>query len=116
VLDWLSRQQEVAVSAITLEELIYGVSRVPPERAGRLRAWLEKLLEIPPVILPVEDAVAETCGRLRAQADRQGRTIPQADLLIAATALCSGRVLVTRNVRHFEECGVPLLNPFTPQP
>jgi hypothetical protein len=34
------------------------------------------------------------------------------DALIAATALEHGFVVVTRNVRHFEPFGVPVLNPF----
>jgi len=33
-------------------------------------------------------------------------------MLIAATALEHQMTLVTRNVRDFEDCGVPLLNPF----
>ncbi len=33
-------------------------------------------------------------------------------MMIAATAQILGLTLVTRNVRHFDECGVPVLNPF----
>ncbi|MBI2565789.1 MAG: PIN domain-containing protein [Candidatus Schekmanbacteria bacterium] len=111
--DWITRQQEIVVSAITLEELVYGVHRATAEKAGRLQAWLEKLLAIPLAVLPVDQSVAELCGMLRAQSDRHGHTVAQADLLIAASALRAGRILVTRNVRHFDGCGVPLLNPFT---
>lgn len=35
--------------------------------------------------------------------------------MIAATALEHGLTVVTRNVRHFEPTGVPVLNPFTDQ-
>ncbi|WP_460018351.1 hypothetical protein [Magnetospira thiophila] len=35
-----------------------------------------------------------------------------ADLMIAATALEHGLAVVTRNVRHFEPTGVPVVNPF----
>ena len=34
-----------------------------------------------------------------------------ADLLIAATALEHGLTVATRNVRHFEPMGVPVLDP-----
>jgi predicted nucleic acid-binding protein len=34
-------------------------------------------------------------------------------MLIAATATHHGLVLVTRNVRDFDSCGVSLLNPFS---
>ncbi len=34
-------------------------------------------------------------------------------MLIAATAQAHGLTLVTRNVRDFEYCAIPLLNPFS---
>ena len=36
----------------------------------------------------------------------------QADLLIGATALRHDLVLVTRNTKDFEGCGIKLFNPF----
>lgn len=35
-----------------------------------------------------------------------------ADILIAATALSHGLVVVTRNVQHFDPLGVKVINPF----
>lgn len=35
-----------------------------------------------------------------------------ADSFIAATAIHSNKILVTRNVSDFEKCGISLLNPF----
>jgi toxin FitB len=40
----------------------------------------------------------------------------QLDLTIAATALEHGLIVVTRNVWDFQATGVPVLNPFNPQP
>ena len=37
------------------------------------------------------------------------------DRLIAATALEHGLTVVTRNVRHFEPTGAPVLDPFVPR-
>ena len=45
-------------------------------------------------------------GRLSGDLGHEGT-----DLLIAATALEHGLTVVTRNVRHFEPTGVPLLDP-----
>jgi toxin FitB len=42
-----------------------------------------------------------------------GRPRPVLDLLIAASALVTGSVVVTRTVSDFEGLGVPLLDPFT---
>lgn len=51
--------------------------------------------------LPFDDQAAEKYGSIRAQLSREGRPIGANDLLIAATALSTGRALVTRNVDEF---------------
>ena len=111
-LRWLSAQREVGLSAITLEELTFGVERTKGPPRERLRAWLQGLLDSSPRIVTVTPLVASTAGRLRAQRQARGRPVAQADMLVAATALTEGLVLATRNVRDFEGCGVALFNPF----
>ncbi|MBT9584412.1 type II toxin-antitoxin system VapC family toxin [bacterium] len=113
VVNWFSTQRTLALSAITLEELTYGVERIPVEQSARLRQWFYKLLAIPPLVVAVDDRIAQLAGRLRAGRERAGRPVTQADMLIAATALVSGRILVTRNAKDFYDCGVTVLNPFT---
>lgn len=58
-------------------------------------------------ILSVDTRIARRWGRLSARIGRGG-----ADLLIAATALEYGLTVVTRNVRHFLQTGVPVEDPF----
>lgn len=112
VLQWLGNQREIALSAVTLEELTYGVERAKGPARERLRGWLQGLLDSRPRIVPITPLVASTAGRLRAQREAGGRPVAQADMLVAACALTEGLVLATRNVRDFEGCGVALLNPF----
>ena len=102
------------ISAVTLEELTYGIERIKPEQAGRLRVWFDKLLAIPPEVIPVDEKIAHLAGQLRAGREQGGKVVTQADMLIAATAVFTGRILVTRNAKDFVDCGVPLLNPFGP--
>ena len=112
VLEWLEGLAEVAVSAITVEELEYGVGR---SEGNRLRQWLDAFIDGRPVIIPVDEQIATLAGRLRAKRIAAGFQAAQADMLIAASAATTGRVLVTRNTRDFEGCGLTLLNPF-PKP
>jgi predicted nucleic acid-binding protein len=109
VLSWVERQPLIALSAITVEEVFFGLSWRPKER---VRAWFESFLADSCEIFPVSLEIAQRAGELRGDLQRQGATREQADMLIAATAELHERILVTRNVRHFEGCGIRLLNPF----
>lgn len=111
-LAWLESQSSLVLSAVTVEELAFGIGRAKAPDAGRLRTWFEQLLGIPPEVIPVDEKVARAAGLLRAERERAGVVMAQADALIAASAGVTGRVLVTRNVKHFDGCGIALLNPF----
>lgn len=90
---------ELAISAVTLAELHFGVlvTDDPSVRAERLRrlSVLHRRFDA----LPVDDAVAASYGQLAAAVRAAGRR-PRAramDLLIAATAHAHGARLYTRN-------------------
>ncbi len=90
------KPSDVAISAITLAELEVG-KRLDPKRAGPVDAFQKAV----PVLAfgPFE---AERFGRVQSVLIQSGTKIGDMDALIAATALASGRVLVTGNLRHFE--------------
>lgn len=90
---------ELAISAVTLAELHFGVlvATDAAARAERLRRLSVLQRQFDP--LPVDDAVAVSFGRLAsavAAAGRRPRT-RALDLLIAATAHAHGARLYTRN-------------------
>jgi hypothetical protein len=80
-------------------------------RRERLRLWLE--VDLPgwfeSGLLAVDGAVADRWGRLLAEL---GRSAPAVDSLLAATALCHGLRLVTRNESDFEFPGLEVVNPW----
>jgi len=53
------------------------------------------------VVLAVTEAVGKKFGELRAALFDAGTPAPEMDLLIAATAIVHGLILVTDNVRDF---------------
>jgi predicted nucleic acid-binding protein len=108
VLSWIDRQDRLAVSAVTVEEIEYGLSAKPNAESRRV---LERVLGAC-LIYPVTREVGRRAGELRGSLRRRGITRSQADMLIAATALVHGCVVATRNVKDFEGCGVEVLNPW----
>jgi len=110
VLLWASSMPlPLSISAVTLEEINFGLSWKPnPE----VRAWFDAFLADSCRILPVTDAIARRAGELRGRFRGEGRQRTQADMLIAATAQAHQLALATRNVRDFEGCGIPVVNPF----
>lgn len=109
VLAWASGITAFRFSAVTLEEIAFGLAWRPN---ARIQAWTDGFFSRH-AALPVTPDIARLAGTLRGQLAAQGQPRTQADMLIAATALSFGLTLVSRNVRDFEGCGVSLLNPFS---
>jgi tRNA(fMet)-specific endonuclease VapC len=60
-------------------------------------------------VLPITDAIVERAAELYAALKPVGQLVSDADLLIAATDLEHGLILVTTNVKHFNRIpGLPL--------
>lgn len=109
VVEWARTVTRVAISAITVEEIAYGLAWRPNPRVER---WFEEVLTSFCEVLPVTGDVAGRAGRLRGSLQLRGATRTQADMMIAATAQAHGLTLVTRNARDFEGCGISVLDPF----
>lgn len=90
--------RNIGVPAIVLFELEYGIclSTAPEKR----RAQLQRLLAVV-TVLPFEGREAQHAARIRASLEQAGTPIGPYDLLIAATALAIGGVMVTHNTREF---------------
>ena len=89
-------------SSITLGELVYGACRVPV-RSSRLLARMDELLPANLPVLPFDELAARQYGEIRAELERRGTPIGQADLQIGAIALSRGLTVVTGNVKHYQQ-------------
>jgi len=90
---------EVGISAMTVAELEYGVSKsaLPDKNRDALDEFLA-----PFEIVPFDDRAAQEYGRIRAHLERKGTLIGSMDMLIAAHAQSLGVMLVTNNAKEFK--------------
>jgi predicted nucleic acid-binding protein len=105
----------LAVSAITVSELLHGYyrARTRSQRAARERFIASVLAELE--ILPFDLPVTREHARIWADLTERGQMIGPYDLLIAATAMTHRLALATLNDREFrkiENLEVRALRPY----
>jgi predicted nucleic acid-binding protein len=109
---------EPYVSIVTLAEIRFGIETAPElHRRAELQQWLANTIR-PMFAGRVISITEEIMLRWRVIVEggqKAGRTFPQPDLIIAATALEYDLAVVTRNVKDFAGLGVTILNPWVQQ-
>jgi tRNA(fMet)-specific endonuclease VapC len=95
-------EDDVAIAAITVAELTVGIELVQGKTRQRRGDFLEGVLDVVPVI-DYDLVVASAHAALLVAARRQGRHRGAHDLLIAATAVASDRIVVTADASAFED-------------
>jgi tRNA(fMet)-specific endonuclease VapC len=93
--------QDAALSAVGLTELIHGLYRVKtPAMRVRRESFLNELLA-DLTVYPYTKETAMLAGKLDGEQQSKGVVIPFGDLLIGATALSLGYSVLTVNLRDF---------------
>lgn len=118
VVEWLDRQpaESVWITSITLFETQLGLDLLP---RGRRRRALElafgQLLErdLENRVLDFDRAAAVEAASLAAARQRKGRPVDVRDTQIAGIALARRATLATRNVKHFLDLNVPVIDPWS---
>lgn len=119
IAEWLGAVRSSAsfLSAMTLGELRHGIALLPSgsDRRESLTQWLDDdlLVRFRGRILPFDLAAALAWGDLFGEARAKGVTLPIIDSQIAAIAKVNDLTLVTRNTRHFEQCGISVIDPWS---
>lgn len=92
------RLDDLAISSVVWAELQCGVhlANQPDLELAKLNTAFEQWQRI-----PFDDAAAAVYGEVRAELQRKGMLIGGNDMLIAATALACGFILVTHNTDEF---------------
>ena len=117
IVEWLDQQavDELWITSITVYELRLGLALLP---SGKRRRALEEAL----VLLLMEDlehrvfdfdaAAATAAAALTAGRRKRGRPVDLRDTQIAGIVLARRATLATRNVKHFADLDVPVINPW----
>lgn len=99
---------QMAISAITLGELIYGAEKsAQPERnLADVEAFAARL-----EVLAFDETAAAHFGQLRAELAKAGKPIGPYDQMIAGHARSLGLILVTNNMNEFKRVpGLRIVN------
>lgn len=115
VLQWITDNAALAaLPVVTLGEIQYGIERLAIGRMrNTLQLWFDGLnTQFASRIMPTDELVWRTFGRLKASVEVIGKPQEDLDLLIAAVATVHRLTLVTRNTRHFLDTGIKTLNPW----
>ncbi|HEY6457722.1 MAG TPA: type II toxin-antitoxin system VapC family toxin [Steroidobacteraceae bacterium] len=117
VVDWLDRQaaESIWITSITLFEARLGLALLPKgKRRQALESAFDKLLveDVEGRILDFDQPAAEAAAKLAAGRQRGGQTIDMRDMQIAGIVIARRAELATRNVRHFSDLNVDVVNPW----
>jgi predicted nucleic acid-binding protein len=117
IIAWLDRQSHASVwtTAVTLLEIRFGLEIMPSGRRKIEReAAFERMLadELEGRVLPFDEHAARQTGLIMASRHRAGKPRELRDSMIAGTALAQRATLATRNVRHFDDLSVPIIDPW----
>jgi predicted nucleic acid-binding protein len=120
VLAWLDRQpaESVWITSITLFEARLGLALLPTGRRRQtLEAAFARLLkeDLENRVLDFDSAAAAEAASLAAERQKAGRPVDMRDTQIAGIALARRATLATRNVRHFGDLKIPIVDPWAAQ-
>jgi hypothetical protein len=117
LIEWLDAQapEDIWTTSVSVFEVRFGLALL--EEGRRRRAMVdafEALLEedLQGRIASVDVAAADAAAILGADRRRAGRSVDFRDTLIAGVAVARRAAIATRNVRHFQDIAVAVVDPW----
>ena len=107
--------ETIWTTAVTVFEIRFGLEVMA---GGRRRARLEEAFtgvleeDLEGRVLPLDSAAADIGGKVAAKRRRAGHPLDFRDIQIAGIALSRKATLATRNIRHFQDTGLTLVDPW----
>jgi toxin FitB len=117
VMIWLDRQpaDSVWITSITLFEVRFGLALLPSgRRRHTLEAAFARLLgeDLENRVLDFDSAAATEAAFLAAARRKNGRSVDMRDTQIAGIVIARRATLATRNVRHFSDLEISIVDPW----
>ena len=116
VIVWLDKQPRTSIwtTAVTILEIRFGLQVMPlgKRRSLLIREFETVLDKIGYRVAPFDAAAAQQAGDLMASRQKKGRPGDLRDTMIAGIVLARHATLATRNITHFEDLSVPVINPW----
>jgi toxin FitB len=117
VVEWLDSQpaESVWVTSLTVFETRFGLALLPKgKRRKALESTFDALLveDLEGRVLDFDTAAADAAADLAAARRRAGRSVDVRDTLIAGIVIARRATLATRNVTHFADLSVSVVNPW----
>lgn len=117
VVRWLDRlaAESIWTTSITVFEVRFGLEVLPAgERKAALQDAFDHVIseDLRGRVLDFDAGAATAAGEIAAKLRALGRPVDMRDAQIAGIIAARRATLATRNVRHFVDAGIPVIDPW----
>jgi toxin FitB len=117
IVKWLDQQaaESIWITSITHFEARFGLALLPKgKRRQTLEAAFDDLVsqDLEGRVLNFDQPAAESAAQLAANRQRAGLVIDMRDTQIAGIVVARRATLATRNIKHFADLDIALINPW----
>jgi predicted nucleic acid-binding protein len=117
VVRWLDRlaAESIWTTSVTVFEVRFGLEVLPAgERKAALQHAFDQVIseDLRGRVLDFDAGAASVAGEISAKLRALGRPVDMRDAQIAGIIAARRATLATRNVRHFVDAGIPVIDPW----